>query len=44
MAVYRRPAGETPDHSVEARPISKGVSASVAKAQRDAAGWSSAAR
>jgi hypothetical protein len=38
MAVYKRPAGETPDHPVQARPISVGA----AKAKRDAAGWTSA--
>jgi hypothetical protein len=40
MAVYRRPAGDAPDHSVNAQPIS----ITAAKAQRDAAGWTSAAR
>ena len=36
MAVYKRPAGETPATGLDARPIS------VEKAKRDAAGWSSA--
>jgi hypothetical protein len=38
MAVYKRSAGESPDHSIQARPIS----ITVEKARRDAIGWTSA--
>jgi hypothetical protein len=40
MAVYKRQAGEAPDHPIEARPIS----ITAEKAKRDAAGWTSAKR
>jgi hypothetical protein len=40
MAVYKRPAGESPDHSVQVRPIS----ITAEKARRDAVGWTSSSK